>query len=138
MVQQAIFMNASWVKARRSKRTRSRLKCRRLATTVRFSLDATVRSTTCYSLQGVLCALQYGNGMNEHQLGEDNEIQTSQSFREAFIVAREPSKPIEPTKAAFNHPPSRQKNEPLSASGSLMTCNSIPSPRAGFAGSSLV
>jgi hypothetical protein len=51
--------------------------------------------------------------MNERQHGEDNEMQTSQSFREPFIVVREPSKPVEPVEAAFNHPSSKQKNNPL-------------------------
>jgi len=51
--------------------------------------------------------------MNERQHGEDYETQTRLGFREPFIVASEPSKPIELAEAAFNRPSSRQKNEAL-------------------------
>jgi hypothetical protein len=51
--------------------------------------------------------------MNEHQHGEDNEMQTGQSFRELFIVARV-VEPVRPAEAAFNHRSSRKKNELLS------------------------
>jgi hypothetical protein len=48
-----------------------------------------------------LCSM--GNGMNEHQHDEENEMQTAQNFREPLIGAREPSKPVEPAEAAFHH-----------------------------------
>ena len=61
--------------------------------------------------------------MNDHQHGEDNEMQSGQSFREPFVVAREPSKAVEPTEAAFNHPSSGQKN------GSLFGLRQLDDPQ---------
>lgn len=48
-----------------------------------------------------------------HQHAEDNEMQTGPRFRAPFVVARVPSKAIEPAEAAFNH--QQLRPEPSSA-----------------------
>lgn len=61
----------------------------------------------------VLGTLKYWNCMDGHRHGEDNEMKTSKRFGQSFVVAREASKAVKPSKAAFNHPSPWQQNEAL-------------------------
>ena len=54
--------------------------------------------------KSVLGTLQYWHCVNQHEHGEDDEVQASKSFGQSFIVARESTKPVKSAKAALDHP----------------------------------
>src|ERR1700739_944606 len=57
--------------------------------------------------------------MNEHQHGEDDEVQTCQGFGQALVVASQSPEPVEPTETALDHPATRQQHEALFRLGQL-------------------
>nr|CUV15737.1 protein of unknown function [Ralstonia solanacearum] len=51
------------------------------------------------------------HGMNQHDHGEDNKVQTRKGFWKAFIVTGEPPEAVEPAKATLNDPAPGQQHK---------------------------
>ncbi|KWV14815.1 hypothetical protein ATB53_03455 [Xanthomonas translucens] len=54
-----------------------------------------------------------GGSVAEHEDREDDEMQASQSFRQALVVACKPTEAVDPAEAAFDDPASRKQHEPF-------------------------
>ena len=57
--------------------------------------------------------------MNEHEHGEDDEVQASPGLGQALIAACQPPEAFEPAEAALNHPAAGQQHEALLRPGQL-------------------
>jgi hypothetical protein len=57
------------------------------------------------------------SGMNEHEHGEDDEVQARQGFGQPLVVACQPPAAVEPAEAALDHPgcPHRRKGHTANA-----------------------
>jgi hypothetical protein len=49
--------------------------------------------------------------MNQHEHGEDNEMQTGEGFGQALVIARQSPEFVEPAEATLNDPATRQQDE---------------------------
>ncbi|AKK67751.1 hypothetical protein FD63_09845 [Xanthomonas translucens pv. undulosa] len=54
-----------------------------------------------------------GGSVAEHEDREDDEMQASQGFRQALVVACKPTEAVDPAEAAFDDPASRKQHEPF-------------------------